>query len=157
ERNLLVSGVVMLVLLAALMALVISTERARRLARLQTVIAAGISHELRSPLASLNVTVDHLRHGYVENAEQARRYGEIIDAQAKRLRHVVDQALALATLGSSNGASDRQAVSVAEIIHAVCDGLAAQAAQAGMAIEHRVAPDVPLASADPDALLRCLT
>jgi signal transduction histidine kinase len=157
SRNLFASGVVMIALLAALIALVVSMERARRLARLQTVIAAGISHELRSPLASLNVAADHLKHGQVENAEQARRYGEIIGAQSKRLRHVVDQALALTTLGPSNGASPPQAVSIAEIIHIACEALAPQAAQAGITVERHVASDVPPAGADPDALLRCLT
>lgn len=156
RRNILVSGLVMMALLAALIALVVSTERARRLARLQTVIAAGISHELRSPLASLNVAADHLKNGHVETPEQARRYGEIIDAQSKRLRHVVDQALALTTLSQSSGA-DGHAVSVSEIIHAVCDALAPQARQAGIEIQSRVASDVPLASVHPDVLLRCLT
>ena len=134
QRNVFVSGVVMMALLAALIAFVVSTERARRLARLQTVIAAGISHELRSPLASLNVAADHLKHGHVENAEQARRYGEIIDAQSRRLRHVVDQALALTRLSHSNGASENHAVSVSEIVHAACDGLAPQASGRGIEI-----------------------
>jgi signal transduction histidine kinase len=156
QRNLLVSGLVMIALLAGLIAFVVSTERARRLARLQTVIAAGISHELRSPLASLSVAADHLKRGHVENVDQARRYGEIIDAQSRRLSRVVDQALALTTLSQSNGISDDHA-SVSEIIHAACDGLVAQATQAGMEIERRVQSDVPRAAVDPDVLLRCLT
>src|SRR5262245_8985698 len=110
RRNLLLSGLVIVVLLAALTALVVSTQRARRLARFQTVVAAGISHELRSPLASLNVAADHLKNGHVVNAEQAGKYGEIIDAQTRRLTHVVDQALALGRPGQSNGALGRQAV-----------------------------------------------
>jgi signal transduction histidine kinase len=157
QRNILVSGLVMMALMAALIALVVSTERARRLARLQTVIAAGISHELRSPLASLTVAADHLKNGHVETAEQARRYGEIIDAQSKRLRHVVDQALALTTFSQSSGLSDGHAVSVSAIVHSACDALAPQARQAGIEIQSRVASDVPLASVDPDVLLRCLT
>jgi signal transduction histidine kinase len=157
QRNVLVSVLVMMALMAALSALVVSTERARRLARLQTVIAAGISHELRSPLASLNVAADHLKNGHVETAEQARRYGEIIDAQSRRLRHVVDQALALTTLSQSHNVSDGHVVSVAEIIHAACEALAPQARQAGIEIQSWVASDVPRASVDPDVLLRCLT
>jgi signal transduction histidine kinase len=157
QRNLFANAVVMVALLAALIALLVSVERARRLARLQTVIAAGVSHELRSPLASLSVAADHLKHGHVENAEQARRYGEIIEAQSRRLLHVVDQALALAAPGRSDGASNGHVVSVAEIVHAACDELAPQATQAGIEIQRRVASDVPLAFADPDALLRCLT
>jgi hypothetical protein len=70
QRNLFVSGLVMMALVAGLIAFVVSTEQARRLARLQTVIAAGISHELRSPLASLNVAADHLKNGHSENPLQ---------------------------------------------------------------------------------------
>jgi len=157
QRNFFVSGLVMVVLLAALAALVLSTERARQLARLQTVVAAGISHELRTPLASLSVAADHLKHGYVENVEQARRYGEIIDAQSKRLGHVVDQALALAGLGQPKGASFAHAASVAQVIDAACDALASQAKEAGMEIERHTASDIPSVSADPNLLLRCLT
>jgi signal transduction histidine kinase len=157
RRNVVVSGVVMMSLLAGLIALVVSTERARRLARLQTVVAAGFSHELRSPLASLLVAADHLKNGHVENAQQARRYGEIIDAQSRRLQHVVDQVLALTRFNQANGVSQDHAVSVSETIHAGCDGLAAQARQAGIEIERQIASDMPLVYVDPDVLLRCLT
>jgi signal transduction histidine kinase len=156
QRNLFVSGLVMMALVAGLIAFVVSTERARRLARLQTVIAAGISHELRSPLASLNVAADHLKKGHVENVEQGRRYGEIIDAQSRRLRHVVDQALALTRLSHSNGVRDHHAASVCDIVHVACDGFAAQARDVGIEIQRQVASDIPLASVDPDVLLRCL-
>jgi signal transduction histidine kinase len=157
RRNVLLSGLVMVVLLAALTALVVSTERARRLARVQTVVAAGISHELRTPLASLSVAADHLRNGHVEDVEQARRYGEIIEAQSRRLRHVVDQALALAGLSRPNRVPSRRAVSVSEIIDAASDGLAPRLKDAGIEIQRHTALDVPTISVDPDLLLRCLT
>jgi signal transduction histidine kinase len=157
QRNLFVSGVVMTVLLAGLIALVVSTERARRLARLQTVIAGGISHELRSPLASLSVTADHLQNGHVQTADQARQYGEIIDAQSRRLRHVVEQALTLTGLTQPNGPSEYHAVSISQVIQAACDAFEAQAREMGIEIESHAASDVPLVAADPDVLLRCLT
>jgi signal transduction histidine kinase len=157
RRNELLSGLVLGVLLAALSALIVSTERARRLARLQTVVAAGISHELRTPLASLTVAADHLKNGHVENAGQARRYGEIIEVQSRRLRHVVDQALALTTLRESNSLPCSRAVSLAEIIHTGIDSLAPSIREAGIEIECRTPPDVPMIMADPDLVLRVLT
>jgi signal transduction histidine kinase len=157
RRNLFLSGLVLVVLVAALTALAVSSERARRLARLQTVVAAGISHELRTPLASLNVAVDHLKNGHVENVEQARKYGEIIETQAWRLRHIVDQALALTGLSQSNSGSNRQAVSVSEIVDAAGDGLAPKLREAGIELERHTAPDLPTILTDPDLLLRCLT
>jgi len=156
RRNMLVSGLVVVVLLAALGALVVSTERARRLARFQTVVAAGISHELRTPLASLSLAADHLKNGHVENAEQARRYGGIIEAQTRRLRHVVDQALALHRPRESNGELRREAVSIADTIQAACDGLAHRLNEAGIELERHIAPGIPSISADPELILRCL-
>jgi signal transduction histidine kinase len=157
RRNEILSGLVLAVLLAALSALIVSTERARRLARLQTVVAAGISHELRTPLASLTVAADHLKNGHVENAGQARRYGEIIEVQSRRLRHVIDQALALTTLRESNSLPCSRAVSLPEIIDAGIDSLAPSIREAGIKIECRTAPDVPMIMGDPDLVVRCLT
>jgi signal transduction histidine kinase len=156
RRNLLVSGLVLVVLLAALAALILSTERARRLARLQTVVAAGISHELRSPLASLNVAADHLRNGHVENAEQARRYGDIIEAQSRRLHHVVDQALALGASSRSNGVTDRRSTSVSEIIGTARDSLALSLQEAGIEIDFQAGAELPPVCIDADLLHRCL-
>jgi len=157
RRNMLLSGLVIVVLLAALAALVVSTQRARRLARFQTVVAAGISHELRSPLASLNVAADHLKNGHVVDADQAARYGEIIYAQTGRLRHVVDQALALGRPSPSNDALGREAVSVSDAVRTASDALAPAMGEAGINLEQRIAPGLPPIAADPELIVRCLT
>ena len=156
RRNEIVSGVVMATLLVALAVLIVSTERARKLARLQTVVAAGISHELRTPLASLRVAADDLKSGHVVCVEQARRYGEIIDAQSRRLGHVVDQALAL-TGPTANNAPCLRAVSVPEILGAAVNALGPRLSAARIEVEKRMAPDVPRILADPELVLRCLT
>ncbi|MGA2877618.1 MAG: HAMP domain-containing sensor histidine kinase [Bryobacteraceae bacterium] len=156
RRNEIVSGAVMATLLVALAVLIVSTERARKLARLQTVVAAGISHELRTPLASLRVAADDLKSGHVVCVEQARRYGEIIDAQSRRLGHVVDQALAL-TGPTANSAPCLRAVSVPEILGAAVNALAPRLSAARIEVEKRMAPDVPRILADPELVLRCLT
>ena len=156
RRNEIVSGVVLATLLAALAVLLISTERARKLARMQTVVAAGISHELRTPLASLRVAADDLKSGHVINVEQARRYGEIIEAQSRRLGHVVDQALALTGSPASSSPCLR-AVSVPEILSAAVNAVAPSLSASRIVIEKRVAPDIPRILADPESILRCLT
>jgi len=157
RRNVLMSGVVLAALLAALLAVVVSTERARRLARLQTVIAAGISHELRTPLASLSVAADHLKNGHVENVEQARRYGDIIGAQSRRLRHIVDQTLALTGLAEGSRTVNRRPSGVAAIVDAAIAGMAASAAAAGMTIESHVEAETPAIDVDVDLVVLCLT
>jgi signal transduction histidine kinase len=157
RRNVLMSGVVLAALLAAFSAVVVSTERARRLARLQTVIAAGISHELRTPLASLSVAADHLKNGHVENVEQARRYGDIIGAQSRRLRHIVDQTLTLTGLTEGSRTVNRRPAGVAAVIDAAIAGMAASASAAGMTIESDIPAETPPVDVDVDLAVLCLT
>jgi signal transduction histidine kinase len=156
RRNEILGGLVLVVLLAALAALVIFMERARRLARLQAVVAAGISHELRTPLASLSVAVDHLKKGHVQNVEQARRYGEILEAQSRRLRDVVDQALALTKLSQPKALPSPRPVSLPQIVQAGVDSLAPGIKQAGIDVLFDTAPDLPMISAEPEFVLRCV-
>jgi two-component system phosphate regulon sensor histidine kinase PhoR len=156
RRNEILSGLVLVVLLAALAALIISTERARRLARLEAVVAAGISHELRTPLASLNVAVDHLKKGHVENTEQARRYGEILEAQSRRLRDVVDQALAVTKLNQPNALPSPRPVSLPQTIQAALAELAPRTSEAGIDVQCDLGADLPMISADPEFVLRCV-
>ena len=156
-RNQIVSSLVLATLLMTMAVLVISAERARKLARVQTIVAAGISHELRTPLASLRIAADDLKSGQVHSLAQARHYGEIVDAQSRRLGHVVDQALALAGATDAHDSPRFRAVSVIEIIDSAIDGLSPTLAQAKITIERRAAADLPRILADPDMLLRCLT
>ena len=156
RRNLFVSGLVLAALLAALSALILSADRARKFAELQTVVAAGISHELRTPLASLRVAADDLKSGFADNAHQSRRYGEIIDAQSRRLGHIVDQAVALSTVTHSNGNRHFVAVSLSELLDTTVDAFAAKLSDARIEVETHIASDLPWIVADPELVLRCL-
>ena len=157
RRNEILSGVVFGALIAAVAAFVISTERIRRLARLETVLAAGLSHELRTPLASLGVAADDLRSGHVEDSEQARRYGEIISTELRRLGHIADQTLALTRLNRSSRPRFRRSVSVSEIVKAAMDAVAPRLNGAEIKVELQIARNVPDILADPDLVLRSLT
>jgi signal transduction histidine kinase len=156
-RNEIVSALVLGTLMAAIGALVLSAERARKLARMQTVVSAGISHELRTPLASLRLAADDLMAGQVDTADQARRYGEIIDRQSRRLGHVVDQALALGNGTNHAGSLRIRPVSAAAIIDTAVAELSPTLARANMTVDRRTAANLPRMLADPELLARCLT
>jgi signal transduction histidine kinase len=157
RRNELLSSVVLAILVVAIAALVVSTERARRLARVETVLAAGLSHELRTPLSSLGVAADDLRSGYVVDQEQARRYGEIIGGELRRLGHIVDQALALTGLTQSNRPVFLQSVSVPEIVKTTLDRLAPRLNEAQIQVEVEIEQNTSGILADPDLVSRSLT
>jgi signal transduction histidine kinase len=157
RRNEVLSGVVLAILVAAMAALVVSTERTRRLARLETVLAAGLSHELRTPLASLGLAADDLKSGYVDGEEQARRYGEIIAAELGRLGHIVDQALALTGLNPSSRPSCLRPASLPDIVKTAVDAFAPRLSGAQIEVEMQFATHLPNILADPDLVLCSIT
>lgn len=96
RRNLGVSFGILLLLGGAAGLLTISARRARRLAAQQMAFVAGVTHELRTPLAVIRSAAENLADGIVDDPAQARRYGTLIDAEGRRLSALVEQALALA-------------------------------------------------------------
>ena len=155
-HNLLTSALVLAALCAALVVLVVSMERTRRLAKLQTILATGISHELRTPLTSLRIAADDLKRGHVTSVEEIRRYGDIIDAQSKRLAHIVDHTIALSTARHWDGLQQAQAVSLVETVTSVLDLLAKSLREAEIEVETLCDAHLPLISGDPDLVQRCV-
>ncbi len=75
-------------------------SRERRLTRIRNEFVANVSHELRSPIASLAVFGEFLRRGRVESPDKVVEYGRRIEHESDRLRHLIDNVLDLARIES---------------------------------------------------------
>ncbi|HXV60682.1 MAG TPA: HAMP domain-containing sensor histidine kinase, partial [Vicinamibacteria bacterium] len=98
--------------------LVVSTQRAQRLASQQLDIVAGVSHELRTPLSVIRMAAGNLERGAVRNEESVKRYAALIGSEERRLSEMVERALAFGQMQSRDQCFDRELVSVAQIIEA---------------------------------------
>jgi two-component system sensor histidine kinase CpxA len=93
--------------------------------RLQTQIDAqrqllsDVSHELRSPLARLQVAL-----GLARQRRPDRPMPELdrIEREAERLNELIGQLLSLARLESGNGTPDVQPVDLVELLHDIAEG-----------------------------------
>lgn len=77
--------------------LVISILQVRReaeLHRLRSDFVFSVSHELRTPLAQIRLFAETLRLGRVRSEDERRRTLEILDEEATRLTHLVENVLA---------------------------------------------------------------
>src|SRR5438445_2633397 len=63
------------------------------LARLRTDFVSGVSHELRTPLAQIRMFSETLLLGRVRSDDERERSLEIIDQEARRLTHLVENLL----------------------------------------------------------------
>ncbi len=74
-------------------AALVQLRRERELARLRADFVSGVSHELRTPLAQVRMFAETLLLGRVRSEEERRRSLEIVDQEARRLSHLVENLL----------------------------------------------------------------
>jgi signal transduction histidine kinase/Tfp pilus assembly protein PilE len=156
RRNLLVSFGVLLLLAASMAMIIVSSQRARRLAHLQMEFVAGVSHELRTPVAVICSAADNLAEGLVGAKEQVKEYGALIRNEGRRLAGMIEQILYFAAGQAGRAHYELRPVSVAGVIEDALTGIAALPDAEGFTVERQVEADLPPVQADPAALTRCL-
>ena len=78
------------------------------LASLRTDFVSGVSHELRTPLAQIRMFAETLMLGRVRSPDERQRSLQIIDQEARRLTHLVENLLHFSR-------SERQSLRVAPV------------------------------------------
>ncbi len=74
----------------------------RRLENMRRDFVANVSHELKTPITSIEGFAETLLDGALESPEDARRFVEIIAKQSKRLHAIIEDLLALSRLEQEN-------------------------------------------------------
>jgi signal transduction histidine kinase len=156
RRDLTISFGVLLLLVISMAMLIITSQRAQRLAKLQMDFVTAVSHELRTPLTIISSAADNIAHGVVEGKQQLAQYGSVIGSQARQLFALVEQILLFA---SARGGQQRYSVrplSVAEIIDRALLSTAGLIRAAQFTVEREADSDLPPVMGDLAALSQCL-
>ena len=135
RRNLAVSGGILILLVGAVATLVASVQRAQRLARLQTEFVAGITHDLRTPLAAIRSAGENLADGVVGGQDRVKRYGRLVEREARRLTELIADTLEYAGIESGRTLERSELVSVAELIEDARKACRWLAEDEGVAVE----------------------
>jgi hypothetical protein len=114
-KNLALSGVILLVLVASMGALAWSTRRAQRLAELKMEFVAGVSHELRTPLTVIRSAGENLADGVVKRPEAVAKYGAMVRDEGMRLSGMVEQILGYAGVESGRWRPAMERFDLAEL------------------------------------------
>jgi len=97
-------------------------------------LTTAISHDLRTPLASLRAMVEALDDGLV-SGDEATRYHTTMRREIERLNRMIDDLLELARLDAGALQLNRERVSVEEIAADVVDALRPQARLKGVTVD----------------------
>jgi signal transduction histidine kinase len=141
-------------LVAALLAamIVILVVRAERLARERSQFAAAAAHELRTPLAGLQLYGDMLADG-LGDPDKARDYARRMAEEAARLGRVVSNVLGFSQLERGNLSVDAQVGPLGDALRDLADRAQPALDRAGAVLELDATPDLR-ARFDRDALAR---
>lgn len=156
HRNLAIGFGVLVVLGAAMGMIIIASQRARTLARLQMDFVAAVSHELRTPLAVISSAADNITDGVVGSKQQLSQYGLMIKDQAKQLTSLVEQILLFVSTRNARHHFNLQPLQVAEVVDAALHATAGLIGSAGVTVEKDIQPNLPPVMGDLPALSHCL-
>jgi signal transduction histidine kinase len=152
-RNLGLSFGMLLLLSVSVALLTAASRRAHRLAEQQMEFVAGVTHELRTPVAVIRSAAENLSHGVIGNTDRVKRYGAMIDSEARRLGEMIESVLQYAGLESGASLGNTATVAPAELIDAAIDTAIAAAGGAGsLTVQRDIAPDLPSVIGDAAAL-----
>ncbi len=154
-RNLIVSFSILAILGASMGLLVLTTRRSQRLAQQQMEFVATVSHELRTPLAVIRSAAQNLSAGVVHDADQARRYGDLIETEGRRLTDMVEQVLEYAGLGGNRRPVLAAPVDVESVLRDVAAAYAPRFEAERFDVSASVEEHLPVVTADESGPRRC--
>ena len=123
--------------------------------RQRSALLRSVSHDLRTPLASIQAAASELAGGTDLPPATARRFADIIGEEAERLDRLVANLLSLSRIEAGAYTAVHQSVDVRELIDATTHRLAR--VFTSVVLEVDVADDLPLVHADFTQLDQLLT
>jgi signal transduction histidine kinase len=132
-------------------------ERVHSSQQSQRDFVANVSHELKTPLTSIQGFAQALIDGATENAQQRRQAAEVIYEEAGRMHRLALDLLELARLEAGTAEMKMGPVDMVALLDGVVEALGPVAASAGVRVEVSAPGGVPDVSGDADRLAQVFT
>jgi two-component system phosphate regulon sensor histidine kinase PhoR len=129
------------------------------LEKLETVrqeFLSNVSHELRTPLTSIMALSETLEVGAIDDPDNNRRFLSIIQKNAARMHHLIDDILELSAIEAGNVKFHPEPVRLSTLVEDIISSLTSAAATRKIAVRNLVPAEVEV-FADPRRLMQMLT
>jgi len=131
-------------------------RRQARLARLKTDLVATVSHELKTPLASMRLLLETLLEDGFQDEQTAREYLQMIAGENLRLSRLIENFLTFSRMERNRQKFDFAETTAEEVIQPALLAVGERRRAPDSHIEVEVAADLPPLWADRDALVTVL-
>ncbi len=130
-----------------------------RLRKLETVrrdFISNVSHDLRTPLASVKALAETLSEGALEDPPAARRFLKQMETEIDNMTQLVHELLELSRIESGRAPLERLSVNPCVFLERAVERMALQAERAGLSLRMECAADLPEVKADPERIQQVL-
>lgn len=130
-----------------------------RLRRLETVrrdFVSNLSHELRTPIASLKALAETLQEGALDDPPAARQFIGQIQTEVDALNQMVTELLELSKIESGRFSLDLAPIAACDLLNSACQRMQLQAERAGLTMRVECADGLPKARIDSQRLEQVL-
>jgi signal transduction histidine kinase len=129
-----------------------AATREVRVAELKSNFVASVSHDLKTPLALIQLFAETLELGRVRNAERAQEYYRIINSEARKLTRLIENILDFSKMEAGLRPYRMAPADIGELTTHVLSEMDSQFAQTHFNVKVHVEPGLPRVEVDEDAV-----
>jgi signal transduction histidine kinase len=152
SRTLFAAAVAAVVLVAGLLLTARAASANERVAGMRSDFVSTVTHELKTPIATIRAIGETLVRGRVAEPAAQREYAEMVVQEAKRLTRLVDNLLAYARITDVTEVYAFEPIDLGAAAAAALESFGSQLGEAGFEVHVECPPDLPAARADRTAL-----
>ncbi len=126
--------------------------REKEISQMKSDFVSQASHELRTPIASINAYVEMLLDAEARDEATKQEFYSIIKGEAERLARMIDNMLNISRIEAGIVSVDRSEVDFAKVIREVIEMMQPQAKAKNIMLLERIGPLIYTAEADRDMM-----
>jgi signal transduction histidine kinase len=132
-------------------------ERAQASQKSQRDFVANVSHELKTPLTSVQGFAQAILDGTADTDESRQHAAQVIFNESGRMHRMVLDLLDLARLDAGTADITMSPVNMSALLNAIREKFTPQSQKAGVEVKVEVTPNLPSLTADGDRLAQVFT
>ena len=146
-----------IVVVVGAIALLLVSEKERRISALKSEFVANVSHELKTPLALVRMFAEMLQSGRVASDAKRQEYLDIIVRESERLTSLIENVLDFAKLERGRGSYELAEGDVGDAVVRAANVYRYRAEREGVSLVVDVEEDLPSAEIDERAIQLAVT
>jgi len=126
--------------------------REKEIAQMKTEFVSNVSHELKTPLASIKAYIEMLQDGEAGDEKTRREFYEVIASETERLHRLIENILNISRIESGVMKIVKEPISLTAVTKQAIDVILPQARAKGLEVVERLAPVYYQVEADRDMI-----